>query len=117
MAAAVEKRKDKRYLVQDLEVFMRDSGEMLGDVLNISLSGMLIAHDDAIAVGSVLKIKVALGHVSKGLSDFDADVQVMWFHQSDISGLFGSGLEFLNNTKERRAQIQEMINAFAVSGI
>lgn len=112
-----ENRKDKRYLVRNLEVFSIDSDETFGDVMNLSLSGMLVKHDDAIAVGSVLKIKIALGHLSNGLSDFNADVQVKWFRQNEISGFFGSGLEFLKNTKEQRTQIQGMINASAVSGI
>lgn len=112
-----EYRKDKRYLVTNMEVFWRDSNKMLGNILNISLSGMLIMHEAAIAVGTVLKIRIVRNHASDGLSDIAADVQVKWFRQNDISGLFGSGFEFLNTSKENRAQIQAMINSFAVSGI
>ena len=109
----VEKRRDKRYLVQNLVVFMRDSDERLGNVINLSLGGMLISHDDAIAVESVLEIRLPLGHGIDGHSDFIADVQIMWLRQNDISGLFGLGLQFLDNTEEQRAMIQEIINTFS----
>jgi len=56
MTATVEKRKDNRYLMRDLIVYMRDSKEELGKVVNMSLSGMLITHDTSMAVDSVLKI-------------------------------------------------------------
>ena len=117
MTATAEKRKDKRYLVRDLVVFMRDSNEELGRVVNMSLSGLLIAHDTSMAVDSVLKIKIPLSHVKNGLSDFESDVRVHWFRQNDMSGLFGFGLEFLDNTEDKRKQIQGMIDAFAENGV
>ena len=113
MTATVEKRKDKRYLMRDLMVYVRDSNEELGKLINMSLSGLLIAHDTSMAVDSVLKIKIPVAHTKHELSDFDADVMVKWFRQNDMSGLFGFGLEFLDNTEEQRTTIQEMINAFA----
>ena len=116
MTATVEKRKDKRYLMRDLMVYMRDSKEELGKVINMSLSGLLIAHDTSMAVDSVFKIKIPVAHTKHELSDFDADVMVKWFRQNDMSGLFGFGLEFLDNTEEQRTTIQEMINAFAENG-
>ena len=56
-------------------------------------------------------------HTKQELSDFDADVMVKWFRQNDMSGLFGFGLEFLDNTEEQRMTIQGMINAFAENGV
>ena len=115
--AIVEKRKDKRYLVKDLVVFTRDSDEELGKVINMSLSGLLIAHDTSMAVDSILKIRIPLGHNKHEPSDFEADVMVKWFRQNDMSGLFGFGLEFLDNTEEQRGTIQGMIDAFAENGV
>lgn len=117
MTAIREKRKDKRHLVRDLVVFMRDSDVKLGKVINLSLSGMLIAHDESMVVDSVLKIDIPLKHAKNGLRDFEADVQVRWFRQNDSSGLFGFGLEFMDNTEEQRGVIQEIIDAFAENGV
>lgn len=111
-----ENRRDKRYLVWKLEVFAKESNELIGNVINLSQGGMLMAHSDAIAVGSKFKIKVAAGNASDGPSGFTAKVQVKWFRKNEISGIFGSGLEFLKSTKKQRAKIQEMINAYAVIG-
>jgi hypothetical protein len=117
MVATIENRKDKRYLMHDLDVFLRESDERLGNVLNLSLSGMLIAHKGAIAVGSVREFRIPMGHVISGLSDFEADVRVSWFRQNDLSGLFGSGFEFLDITKEQWALIKLMIDVFAISWV
>jgi hypothetical protein len=117
MAATVENRKDKRFHVRDLEVFIRESDERLGDVNNLSRSGMLITHDAEIAVDTVRELRIPLGHVISGLADFEPDVRVRWFRQNDISGLFGSGFEFLDNTKEQWGLIQVMIDVFAVSRV
>lgn len=112
-----ENRKDERYLVWKLEVFSKETNELLGDVINLSLGGMLMAHKDAIAVDSVFKIKIAASQGSNGPSDITAKVQVKWFRQNEISGLFGSGVAFLKNTKKQRQKIQEIINAYAVIGV
>jgi hypothetical protein len=117
MVATVENRVDKRYLMHNLEVFIRESDERLGNVLNLSRCGMLIAHDNAIAVDSVQKFRIPLGHTIIGLSDFEADVRVKWFRQNDRSGLFGSGFEFIDNNKEQWSWIQAMIDVFAISWV
>jgi hypothetical protein len=117
MVVTVENRKDKRYLMRDLEVFIRESDERLGEVMNLSRSGMLITHDDAITVDSVRELRIPLGHVISGLSDFEADVRVRWVRQNDKSGLFSSGIEFLDNTKEQWGLIQVLIDVFAFSWV
>lgn len=117
MVATAENRKDKRFLMRDLDVFIRESDERLGNVVNLSRSGMMIAHDNAIAVDSMQEFKIPLGHVISGLSDFEADVRVKWFRENHESGLYGTGLEFLDSTKEQWALIQVMIDVFAFSWV
>ena len=112
-----EKRVVNRYLMHNLEVFIRESDERLGNVLNLSRSGMLIAHNDTIAVDSVRECRIPLGHTIIGLSDFEADARVKWVRQNDISGLFSSGFEFTDNTKEQWSWIQAMIDVFAISWV
>lgn len=111
-----EKRKDTRFVVSGLEVFFRDTGERLGNIINLSLSGMLISHDSSMAVDSILKVRIPLEKATNSKSDFEPDVMVKWFRQNDMSGLFGYGLEFLDNTDEQRVAIQGMIDEYRNNG-
>lgn len=103
--------------MRDLEVFARESEERLGNVVNLSRSGMMITHANGIAVGSMQEFKIPLGHVISGLSDFEADVRVKWIRDNHESGLCDTGLEFLDKTKEQWALIQVMIDVFEFSWV
>lgn len=93
---------------------MRESDERLGNVLNLSHGGLLISHDDAFEIDSVREFRIPLGHTIIGLSDFEANVRVKWIYQSEKLGLFGSGFEFIENTKEQWSWTQAMIDIFAI---
>ncbi|MDH3943537.1 MAG: PilZ domain-containing protein [Anaerolineae bacterium] len=110
-----ENRQDERFIVQDLAVFDGALKKFVGKAIDLSLSGMLISLEKALAVGSV--INISLGHMLNNYSDLDVETQVVWFRQNDISGLFSIGLKFLNNTEEQRSQIQKVINTYAVYGV
>jgi hypothetical protein len=110
-----ENRSDERYLVQDLAVFDGRSNRLIGKVLNLSLSGMLVSHEEAIQVDMVIPVK--LRHILNTYSDFEGKAKVKWSRQNDISGLFGTGLEFLDNSPEQRSEIQKVVNTYAVRGI
>lgn len=114
MAATVENRKEKRYLTHSLEVFMRETDEHLGNVLNLSHGGLLISHDDAFEIDSVREFRIPLGHIIIGLSDFEANVRVTWYYQNVKSGLFGSGFEFIENTNAQWSWTKAMIDVFAI---
>lgn len=110
-----ENRSDERHLVQDLAAFDSRSNRLIGKVLNLSLSGMLISHEEAIEVDMVLKVN--LRHILNTYSDFEGEAKVRWSRQNDISGLFGTGLEFLENSPEQRSQIQKVVNTYTVRGV
>lgn len=110
-----DERKDNRYLVRDLAAIFRESNKMLGPVLNLSLNGMLIYHEKPLEVNSIFNI--SLRHTLNAYSDYEGKAQVKWCRQNDISGLYGIGLEFLDNSEEQRIQIQKVVNTYAVVGV
>jgi c-di-GMP-binding flagellar brake protein YcgR len=110
--SVTEKRKDKRYVVHDLDVQRSDNGEKLGRVVNLSRGGMLITHKSTMEINSVLPIRIPLTHSKDGLSDFDVDVRVKWFNRKHISGLVGFGFEFVDKSEEKLETLQRIIDEF-----
>lgn len=111
-APTTEKRKDKRYVVEGLEVLRSDNGEKLGRVVNLSRGGMLITHKSSMEINSVFPIKIPLNHSKDGLSDLDVDVRVKWFDRNHASGLVGFGFEFVDKSEEKLETLQKIINEF-----
>ncbi|MBW8009683.1 MAG: PilZ domain-containing protein [Chloroflexi bacterium] len=111
--SGTEKRKEMRHLVKALEVFQKASGERLGRLVDLSLGGMLITHKTTMELNAEFPIIIPLNHSKNGLDDFEADVQFRWFSQYNQTGLFGFGLEFLDNTDEQRRLLQGIIDEFS----
>lgn len=112
-SATSEKRKHKRYVVQDIEVHHAKDGKLLGRVINMSLGGMLILHETDLEVNKILPVRILLKHSKNSQADIETEVKVRWFHRNHSSGLIGFGLEFTDDSQEKLDAIQGIIDEFA----
>ncbi|MBW8010321.1 MAG: PilZ domain-containing protein [Chloroflexi bacterium] len=107
-----DKRRDKRFIVLELEVYRQDTGDRFGKIINLSQSGMLIMRETPLLNESLISITIPLNKDIDNQIEFDADVKIVWARQNEISGFHSFGLEFVNQNPEQRDFINKMIDVF-----
>lgn len=111
--ADTEKRRDKRFIVLELEVFRQDTGERFGKIINLSQSGLLIMREAPLKSETVFAITIPLNREIDDKIEFESDVKVIWYRQNEISGFHSIGLEFVNQKSGQMDFINKMIDAFS----
>ena len=107
-----DKRRDKRFIILELEVYRGDTGERLGKMINLSRGGMLVMRQAPMDVNASLGLKIPLNKAIDGHIEFDAESKVAWYRQNEISNLYSIGFEFVNLTSEQSELLENMLDVF-----
>jgi c-di-GMP-binding flagellar brake protein YcgR len=107
-----DKRRDKRFIILELEVYRQDTGERLGKMINLSRGGMLVMRQAPMEVNFSLGLKIPLNKEVDGQIEFDVEAKVAWYRQNEISDLYSIGFEFVNLTPEQSELLENMIVVF-----
>ena len=92
-----ERRKeDRHHLIHYLRIFDRDSGEEIGNLVNINKSGVMIVSGMPIAEGKYLRLRMEFPEEIEGKQQIDFDAETCWLEANEKFGLIAMGLKSHN---------------------
>ncbi len=102
-----DRRKARRWhLVNALYVFEQNSGEMVGQLLNVSVDGMMLATETPVEVDQrfYLWIEILTERVM-------IEAESRWCEPDGESDFYKSGYSFVNLTASTRKKVETLIEA------
>jgi hypothetical protein len=107
-----ERRRSKRYSTIELDVFNKKNGEKIGQIINLSLGGMLIVSNTPIQDGLVYNLSIPFEDTASGPVDFDIQARCVWCTNTVLFPKYSIGMEFLDDSPIHYTFIKRMIDAF-----
>jgi c-di-GMP-binding flagellar brake protein YcgR len=106
----MEKRRNKRrHIIYYLRVFERDTGQLIGQLVDITTSGMKLISEQPIEIGKEFKLRMVLPEKIDRKEEIHFDVKGMWVKRDINPNFFSIGFEFLRIAEEDVGIIQNLI--------
>jgi c-di-GMP-binding flagellar brake protein YcgR len=111
-----ERRAYERYSVEFyLCVYNRDTGALMGDVVDISLGGMQLLSETPIASGELFRFRMDASLESGKKEVFEFEGRSVWQTEDLNPGFYNAGFEFLALSPAAMQSIQAVIEEIVAS--
>lgn len=108
-----EQRKDKRFTVVDLDLYLPFEDKKIGKVVNLSEGGLLAHCNEPLTKGESYTFYIPFEETISGLVKFDFDATVAWqVDEKGEDGNYSIGLEFVENPDIALQFIHQMVKIF-----
>ena len=111
----VEKRREeRRHLSYYLRIYDRDSGDVLGHIVDITSIGARILSNGPLDTGTntVYRLRIDLGSVMNFEQQVVFDARCVWQEKEFTSGAYNSGLEIVKISEKGREIIKMLVEQF-----
>lgn len=107
-----ERRKFNRFIVVDLKLFHKETGEHVGQVVNLSEGGLLAVAEEPLEHNSFHQFRIPFNQTIYNDGDFEFKGRVTWSKPNSIDPTkFSIGLEFSSISDSQIAFIHKLIDA------
>jgi hypothetical protein len=108
-----EKRKfDRIHLIHYLRLFDRKSGDLIGNLVDLTSEGLQLISEKEIAPGKLLEIRMEFPEDVDGEHEIQLNAQAVWCdHQLDPD-LFSVGCKLIPVTPSNVTIIRDLINNY-----
>jgi len=111
--SAAEQRGDYRQQIDNyFRVFNRDSGELLGDLANLSAGGMMVLLDSALQPDARLAVEIEWSDSSGASQRFSMKALCRWCRESEQGEGFEAGFQFFDKTILQDTALRMMVTNF-----
>lgn len=111
---ASEKRNTRRIKVRDLRVRAKDTGELMGNLINLSFGGMLINSTTPYEAKTNYNLRIPLEGKIGGRDFLDIEAECVWCNNDVNPLVYSVGLIFPSATDDNIAVIQQINTQFQV---
>ncbi len=108
-----KRRLKRRNLIYYLSVFDRNTVRRIGQAVNITTEGIMLASDAPIETGTVFQLKMLLPEDIKGNNEISFDARSLWCQRGINPDFYDIGFEFLCISQENAAIIEKLIFGFS----
>ncbi len=109
-----EKRRLKRkQLIYYLNVFDRNSGERVGQLVNITTEGLMLTSEAPVKTNTVFQLRLVLPEEIKGREQITFDARSMWCTKSVNPEFYDIGFQLVNISQEAAQIIESLIFGFS----
>ncbi|MDR3210291.1 MAG: PilZ domain-containing protein [Planctomycetota bacterium] len=102
------------YLIYYLRVFDRDSGQILGHLVDINTNGLMIIRDSVIEVGTVYNLRLRWRSSSGRLTVADIEGTCRWCRPDVNPDFYGAGFAITSGSEENIKAIKELIGDLSI---
>ena len=113
-AVKTEKRRGVRVEVRGLEITARDTGELIGTLVNLSFGGMLINSAASYDVDSAYFFRIPFKDEFLGREHFDINAECVWCNNNVDSEMYSLGFRFLPESAEQIILLDQIHSKFSV---
>jgi hypothetical protein len=108
------KRKEKRKnLIYYLPVYDRNSGEMLGQLVDITTSGLMLVCENPVQDGEYFEMRMDLPSEIEGKKEIEFNARSEWCKKDVNPKFFAAGFSFENISREQIRVIDSLIYEFS----
>lgn len=109
-----EKRKLKRkQLIYYLNVFDRNTGERVGQLVNITTEGLMLTSETPVAGDTLFQLRMVLPEEIKGQEQITFDARSLWCAKSVNPEFYDIGFKLVNISQESAKVIESLIVGFS----
>lgn len=100
----------RHYLIYYLRVFDRDTGAVIGHLVDITPKGIMIIRDAPLEVGTVMKLRLRWRSSVGRLQFADFEGECRWCHPDVNPDFYGAGFAITAGSEEHIKAIAELIS-------
>jgi len=105
-----EKRKETRkHLIYYLKVFDADKNELIGNLVDITVNGMMLISEEPIELTKVFNLKIILPRKIQGKEEFLVEAKSMWSKNDINPVLYDSGLQFSKLNNQEKDIVEDLL--------
>ena len=109
-----EKRRKKRHEFQGgLDVVDTETGRFIGQLTNLTSSGMRLVADYPVQIGKFLTVDIELPEPDDGRTRIDVRMQCRWCHRAVGKHYFEAGFRFVNTTFRQKLLLETFLERHA----
>ncbi len=86
----------RRHLIYYLRVFNKETGELLGNLVDISTRGIMMVSDNPIQVGETYHLRMVLPETVDGTREIEFEAQSRWCKNDTNPDFFDTGFELID---------------------
>jgi len=90
-------------------VFDRVMNQAVGQILNMSISGVMMISEDPVELPCIFSCRVKLPKKISGSDQLEFDAQAKWSRFNSLTGTYQTGYKFINLTPESERLIQKLL--------
>lgn len=108
------RRLERIELVKSIGVEDVINGGALGELVNITVEGIMVMSNRALSVGSIFQLRLHTPEES-GLGPIDVGVDCLWVQQAGTgTDKYFSGFQIIDASPEAIATIEKLINDYGI---
>ena len=106
------RRFSRIHLVHYLTIFNRDTGRLVGNLVDVSPAGIMLVIEAPIAAETLLPLRMNFPEQILARQILEFDARVIWCRRDINPDMYAIGLELLEVERADRLLIDELINLY-----
>ncbi len=109
----LNKRKLKRrHLIYYLRVFDRNSGQLIGHLVDVTTEGVMLISKHPIETNTIFKSKMVLPKGIEGSKEITFDAKSIWCKKDVNPNFYATGFQLLKSSPEDIKLLERLIDEF-----
>ena len=93
---------------QAIEIHDINSGHILGQLVNITIEGLMLIGPEAIPPGTLYQLHMPLPDPTNGISAIDFGVESLWHQSAGNSNRYWTGFQIIDISPENSAAVESI---------
>lgn len=103
---------DRRHSVYYLRIYDTNSGELMGNLVDISEGGLMMVSDKPLKIGSTYHLTMHLPEQIKDQSTIEFSAKAKWCKNEANPKFFDTGLELISKDGDFQMMLENLIDAY-----
>jgi len=106
--------RDRKHLNQTIDVTDVINQRKLGELVNLSIGGMMIMCDGELETNSIFQLAMTLPAPINGLTELQLGVDCLWCRHVDNFRRYWAGFQIIDASEDTLACIRELLETYAI---
>lgn len=106
--------RDRKHLTQTIDVMDVINQCKLGELVNLSMGGMMIMCENELEINSIFQLSMRLPAEINGITDLQVGVDCLWCRHVDNFHRYWAGFQIIDASDETLACIQSLLETYAI---
>jgi PilZ domain len=103
---------ERKHLIYYLQVVDRDTGELIGRLVDITAEGIMLLSEQPLPTGQVFQLRMLLPKEASEGDHLDFTAKSLWSARESNPDLYDTGFQFVGVTIENAKIIEDLISDY-----